>query len=212
MIATTDLIAQKLIRAVEEADSSLRLITAVQNLANARLIAAIPTLIQVLGYNNPGAAVAAVDGLIQIGEPVVLPLLEKLDDYNYGARAWAVRALAGIGDPRGLNTLLVAAKTDFAMSVRRAAAKGLGTLHWHQLPPEQLENSLFEALEALIQVSQDHEWIVRYAAVVGLAALLNLTSTRPDWQGRIIAQFEQMLTTDDNLAVCTRVRRAQQSN
>jgi len=212
MIATTDLLAQKLIQAVEEADSSLRLLTAVQNLAQARINAAIPTLIQVLGYNNPGAAVAAVDGLILIGEPVVSPLLEKLDDYNYGARAWAVRALAGIGDPRGLNTLLVAAKTDFAMSVRRGAAKGLGNLHWHQLPPEQVETSLLEALEALIQVSQDHEWIVRYAAVVGLAALLNVTSTRPDWQARIIAQFEQMLTTDDNLAVCSRIRLAQQSN
>jgi phycocyanobilin lyase subunit beta len=209
MSATTDLNAQKLIRAVEEADSSMRLITAVQNLANARLTAAIPTLIQVLGYNNPGAAVAAVDGLIQIGEPAVSPLLEQLDGYNYGARAWAVRALAEIGDPRGLNTLLVAAKTDFAMSVRRSAVKGLGNLHWQELPPEQVQNSQGEALAALIQVSHDHEWIVRYAAVVGLAALSRVVSTRPDWQAQIIAQFEQMLTTDDSLAVCTRIRKAQ---
>ncbi|PZV09727.1 MAG: phycocyanobilin lyase, partial [Leptolyngbya sp.] len=57
-----------LIRAVEAADSSKSLQEAVQNLAAARLEGAIPTLIAALSYNNPGAAVAAVDGLIQLGE------------------------------------------------------------------------------------------------------------------------------------------------
>ena len=124
---TNNSLAQQLINAVEEADSSAKLLEAVQNLAAACLEESVPTLIAALGYNNPGAAVAAVDGLVQIGEPAVKPLLELLDNYNYGARAWAVRAMAGIGDPRGLNTLLDAAKNDFALSVRRAAARGLGT-------------------------------------------------------------------------------------
>ena len=66
---------------------------------------AIATLVQVLGFNNPGAAVAAVDGLIALGSPAVEPLLSRLDPRNYGARAWAVRALAGIGDVRGLELL-----------------------------------------------------------------------------------------------------------
>jgi phycocyanobilin lyase subunit beta len=126
---TNNSLAQQLINAVEEADSSAKLLQAVQNLAAASLEESVPTLIAALGYNNPGAAVAAVDGLVQIGEPAVKPLLELLDNYNYGARAWAVRAMAGIGDPRGLNTLLDAAKNDFALSVRRAAARGLGTIH-----------------------------------------------------------------------------------
>ena len=43
----------------------------------------------------PGAALAAVDGLIAIGPEAVPPLLGTLDARNYGARAWAVRALAG---------------------------------------------------------------------------------------------------------------------
>ncbi|HLO48947.1 MAG TPA: HEAT repeat domain-containing protein, partial [Kamptonema sp.] len=83
----------ELIRAVETADSAAGLLNAVKALAETNSESAIPTLIAVLGYNNPGAAVAAVDGLIQIGEPAVLPLLEQLDGYNYGARAWAIRAL-----------------------------------------------------------------------------------------------------------------------
>jgi phycocyanobilin lyase beta subunit len=131
---------QQLISAVEEADSSAKLVEAVQNLASSGSEEAVPTLIAALGYNNPGAAVAAVDGLIEIGEKAVKPLLQLLDNYNYGARAWAVRALAGIGDPRGFNTLLDAAKNDFALSVRRAAARGLGTIHWQQMSSEQRSN------------------------------------------------------------------------
>ena len=70
---------QTLIRAVDEADSSTHLLEAVQALAIAQTEAAIPALIAALGYNNPGAAVAAVDGLIGLGEASVLPLLEQLD-------------------------------------------------------------------------------------------------------------------------------------
>ena len=57
-----------LIQAVDAADSSDLLLEAVEDLADACLEGAIPTLIAVLSYNNPGAAVAAVDGLIQLGE------------------------------------------------------------------------------------------------------------------------------------------------
>ncbi|CDN11143.1 Phycocyanobilin lyase beta subunit [Richelia intracellularis] len=67
--------AQALIQAVEAADSSTRLLEAVENLAAVALEESIPTLIAALGYNNKGAAVATVDGLIKIGEPSVQPLL-----------------------------------------------------------------------------------------------------------------------------------------
>jgi phycocyanobilin lyase beta subunit len=82
----------ELIQAVAAADSAGALIEAVRSLAAARSSAAITTLITVLGFNNPGAAVAAVDGLV------------------YGARAWAIRALAMIGDPRALEVLLDTAR------------------------------------------------------------------------------------------------------
>jgi phycocyanobilin lyase subunit beta len=201
-----------LIRAVEAADSSKLLIEAVQNLASAQLNEAIPTLIATLSYNNPGAAVAAVDGLIQLGEPAVPALLELLDMYNYTARAWAIRALAGIGDPRGLVTLLGVATADFALSVRRAATKGLGTMKWYWFPAEILEMAQTEALEALLFVAQqDEEWVVRYSAIVGLQALGQAIATsHPEWRSQIQAQLEQIANHDNSLAVRARVWMAQQ--
>lgn len=200
-----NIIAQKLIRDVEDADSSAKLLEAVQNLAAAGLEETVPTLIAALGYNNPGAAVAAVDGLVQIGEPAVEPLLELIDNYNYGARAWAVRALAGIGDPRGLNTLLDAAKNDFALSVRRAAARGLGTVRWHELIPEQAVFAQKQALEILIEVCQDPEWVVRYAAVTGLEALaLAVSVTDTISISQVISQLELMANTDIEVAIRAR--------
>jgi phycocyanobilin lyase beta subunit len=201
-----------LIRATEDANSSSLLLEAVQNLAAARLEGAIPTLIATLSYNNPGAAVAAVDGLIQLGEPAVPALLEQLDRHNYTARAWAIRALAGIGDPRGLVTLLGVATADFSLSVRRAAARGLGMMKWHWFPEELLEIAQEEALEALLFVAQqDEEWVVRYSAVVGLQALANaIAPTHPEWRSQIQAQFEQMANNDSSWAVRARVCMAQQ--
>ncbi|QKQ77556.1 HEAT repeat domain-containing protein [Nostoc sp. TCL240-02] len=204
-------LAQILIRAVQEADSSERLVDAVQELAAAGIEESVPTLIAALGYNNPGAAVAAVDGLITIGEAAVSPLLELIDDYNYGARAWALRALAGIGDIRALDTLLEAAKTDFSLSVRRAATRGLGTLRWHQVPPEKVESVQTEVLEALLLISQDPEWVVRYAAVTSLETLaIAIAVTLPDQASQITNQLQQMLDTDTDLGVRTRVKFAQE--
>jgi phycocyanobilin lyase beta subunit len=201
-----------LIRAVEVADSSLLLQAAVKNLAASRLEGAVPTLIASLSYNNPGAAVAAVDGLIQIGEPAVPGLLELLDLHNYTARSWAIRALAGIGDPRGLVTLLGAATADFALSVRRAAARGLGMMKWHWFPDELLEIAQAEALEALLFVAQeDDEWVVRYSAVVGLQFLADaIAVTYPEWRSQIHSQFEQMAVNDESWAVRARALMAQQ--
>ncbi|MBE8996901.1 HEAT repeat domain-containing protein [Nostoc sp. LEGE 12447] len=204
-------LAQILIRAVQEADSSERLVDAVQELAAASIEESVPTLIAALGYNNPGAAVAAVDGLIAIGEAAVSPLLELIDDYNYGARAWALRALAGIGDVRALDTLLEAAKTDFSLSVRRAAARGLGTLRWHQVPLEKVESVQTEVLEALLLISQDPEWVVRYAAVTSLETLaIAIAVTLPDQASQITNQLQQILDTDADLGVRTRVKFAQE--
>ncbi|NEP16615.1 MAG: HEAT repeat domain-containing protein, partial [Leptolyngbya sp. SIO4C1] len=157
--------------AVEAADSAQALIDTVEALAELKDERAIKPLIQVLGFNNPGAAVAAVEGLIQIGVPAVAPLLEKLDGHNYGARAWAIRALAGIGDLRGQDLLLEAAAEDFAMSVRRAAARGLGRLRWQDLPAEARLPSQLRSHRVLQQATRDEEWVVRYAAVVGLQDL-----------------------------------------
>ena len=160
-----------LVEAVQRADSALGLLQATQALAASAHPDGATCLVEVLGFNNPGAAVAAVDGLIAIGVPAVDTILTNIDGYNYGARAWAVRALAGIGDVRGLEVLEDALGKDIGPSVRRAAARGLGQLQLDQLPPPQRRATAERCLQALVEGCRDGEWVVRYAVVVGLESL-----------------------------------------
>ncbi|MFN7873131.1 MAG: HEAT repeat domain-containing protein [Cyanobacteriota bacterium] len=173
-----------LIAAVDGAHSAESLVQATRTLALAlatppseptavtpEMLNAIRTLVGVMGFNNPGAAVAAVDGLMACGPAAVEPLLEGLDNHNYGARAWAVRALAGIGDGRGLDLLEEALQGDIGPSVRRAAARGLGQLRLETIEAEIRTPVWNRCLGALERGSQDDEWVVRYAVVVGLESL-----------------------------------------
>jgi phycocyanobilin lyase beta subunit len=202
---TNSALALELIQSVEQADSPSRLVAAVRALAEARLEAGIPTLIAVLGYNNPEAAVAAIAGLVQLGDVAVQPLIERLDDYNYGARAYSFRALAAIAHPDSLDTLLSAAETDFAPSVRRAAAKGLGNLRWSLLPSDVRSHSQEKAKNTLLLLSNDSEWAIRYAAVVGLQALAQSDQiTSPELVSQILSRFAQIANTDSDLAVKAR--------
>jgi phycocyanobilin lyase subunit beta len=162
----------EMLKAIEDADSAVKLADGVKLLAESPYLEAIPHLIRALGYNNPGAAVAAVDGLILRGEPAVLPLLELLDGYNYSARAWALRALSGLGDPRSLSLLLDTAQNDFALSVRRAAARGLGTIKWEQMDPAEVAAAQAQVLQVLLEICADPEWVVRYSAITGVERLL----------------------------------------
>ncbi|MEM8642792.1 MAG: HEAT repeat domain-containing protein [Cyanobacteria bacterium P01_G01_bin.54] len=158
-------------QAIDQAGSAESLRQAVIRLSDLRAEESILKLIEALGYNNPGAAVAAVEGLIAIGRPAVEPLLGNIDGFDYGARAWANRALAGIGDPRVLDNLCDASLSDFALSVRRAATKGLGNIHWDWLAAAERPAAQTRALQTLQQAIADEEWVVRYAAVVGLEGL-----------------------------------------
>lgn len=197
---------ESLIIAVEKADSANDLLTAVENLAAAKSEAAIPTLTDVLKYNNPGASVAAVDGLIALGQVAVPYLLANLDGYNYGARAWATRALAGIGDVRALDLLLDAAVNDFSFSVRRGAARGLGNIIWSDLEESRVfeaQRSVFTALEKLSQ--GDPEWVVRYAAIVGLEGLGNAAA---EFGGAIGGLLGQIQETEAEIVVRLRANQA----
>lgn len=160
-----------LVHAVQRADSALGLLQATQALAAAAHPEGAACLVEVLGFNNPGAAVAAVDGLIAIGTPAVDTILANIDGTNYGARAWAVRALAGIGDVRGLEVLEDALGNDIGPSVRRAAACGLGQLRLETVPAEERQPLALRCLRALVEGCRDGEWVVRYAVAVGLEAL-----------------------------------------
>lgn len=203
MSSSADLAA--LISAIEMADSKAGIVQAVHALAAAQDPGAIPMLIKVLGYNNPGAAVAATDGLVSLGEVAVPALLEQIDGYNYGARAWAIRALSLIQDPRALSALLEATRGDFALSVRRAAAKGLGTLDWSKLPASEVETAQSEALATLLGALQDPEWVVRYSAVVGLQALALTLLQSPSFE-QIVIHLHQIVAQDPVSAVQARAQ------
>ncbi|MEL6787107.1 MAG: HEAT repeat domain-containing protein [Cyanobacteria bacterium J06607_15] len=200
---------QQLIAAVNQADSADLLLKTVEDLAAVGDRTAIPTLVEVLGFNNPGAAVAAVDGLIEIGEPVVPYLLHNLDGYNYGARAWATRVFAGIGDPAALDLLIEAAVSDFSQSVRRAAAKGLGSIIWSKLPKEEIATAQQKVLKTLLLATEDGEWVVRYAAVVGLEALAQtLAVSQPELVSRIGDRFEELVCSESQQAIVARIKYA----
>ncbi len=200
---------EQLIEAVNQADSADLLLETVENLAENPDEAAIPTLVEVLGFNNPGAAVAAVDGLIKIGELVVPYLLNNLDGYNYGARAWATRVFAGIGDPSALDLLLEAAVTDFSQSVRRAAVKGLGSIIWLKLPEEEVVPAQQKVLQTLLLATEDGEWVVRYAAIVGLEALGNtLAKTQAELLAKITDRFKALIESEPEAAIRARIEYA----
>jgi phycocyanobilin lyase beta subunit len=193
---------KSLIQAVDEADSAEKLVKAVRALAQLQHEAAIPTLTTVLRYNNPGAAIAAVDGLISLGEVTVPYLLENIDGYNYGARAWATRVLAGIGDPRALEVLIDAATSDFSFSVRRGAVKGLGNLKWQN----SLETDIFPDLEktftTLASVALDTEWVVRYAAIAGLESF---AMKQAALRATVIEKLTELSMTETEFIVKTRI-------
>jgi phycocyanobilin lyase subunit beta len=190
-----------LLQSIEVAENATKLADAVKALAEEAIPETAPELIRALNYNNPGAAVAAVDGLIAIGEPAVAPLLELLDNYNYGARAWALRALSGIGDPRSLSLLLDTAENDFALSVRRAAAKGLGSIHWDLMAAADVADAQVKCAKVLLGLCDDPEWVVRYSAIAGLESLGQAA-------GQIKGRLAQVAAQDVEIAVQARARLA----
>ncbi len=198
-----------LIRAVDEADSPERLIAAVKALADAQLDSGVETLIRALGFNNPGAAVMAMKGLIRMGSSVVPALLAQIDDYNYGARSYSIRALAAIADPQALDVLQKAAATDFAPSVRRAACKGLGLMQWSSLPPEQIAERQQQTWATLQQVIQDADWSIRYAAVCGMSGLA-IAAHVPQLNTTICHTLAEITAQDNELAVKARAQLAKE--
>lgn len=207
LVTETDNI-QSLIAAVNNADSAPALIRAVRSLAAVRSPEAITTLITVLGFNNPGAAVAAVDGLVALGQEAVPALMEQLDSYNYGARAWAIRALAMIGDPRALEVLVETARGDFALSVRRAAAKGLGFIDWERLAAAERAIAQASAIAALKAALEDPEWVVRYASVVGLSGIATTRKTQGDNIHDLVTRLQTVAHQDSEVVVKARAQLA----
>ena len=153
------------IEALDRARSTPELVAATRALCNLDDPEAAETLVKVLGFNNPAVASVATQGLIQLGRDVVPTLLVSMDARNYGARAWVVKALAALRDPRGLDLLEHALEADIAPSVRRSATRGLAEL---ECDLTSANNQLNRCFRGLLKAGQDDEWVVRYAAVFGL--------------------------------------------
>ena len=153
------------IEALDRAGSTPELVAATRALCNLDDPEAAETLVKVLGFNNPAVASVATQGLIQLGRDVVPTLLVSMDARNYGARAWVVKALAALRDPRGLDLLEHALEADIAPSVRRSATRGLAEL---ECDLTSANNQLNRCFRGLLKAGQDDEWVVRYAAVFGL--------------------------------------------
>lgn len=102
---------------LDQATSTAELVQATRAIASLQDPEAAETLIKVLGFNNPAVASVATEGLIRLGCAVVPKLLVSLDARNYGARAWVVKVLATLRDPRGLELLEHALQADIAPRV-----------------------------------------------------------------------------------------------
>ena len=160
------------IRHLDDARTTPELVRATKAVCALQDPAAAPTLIKVLGYNNPAVAAVATQGLVALGRAIVPTLLTSLDAQNYGARAWVVRVISALRDPRGLELLDRALQADIAPSVRRSATRGLAEL---DLIGSTAPADLSRCCLALFRAAHDDEWVVRYAAAYGLEQRLTVT-------------------------------------
>jgi phycocyanobilin lyase beta subunit len=154
---------------LEQATSEAELLGAVRALGSLGQVEGIPLLIRAFGFNRPAVGEAALEEVLRFGEAAVQPLLANIDGFDYGARAYSVRALARIGHGDAYPFLVEAIVADFAPSVRRAATRGLGRVA-AQRPLSDQE----QALQLLRQCLGDADWGVRYAAVAALTDLARL--------------------------------------
>ncbi|MGC6483638.1 MAG: HEAT repeat domain-containing protein [Synechococcus sp.] len=159
---------------------------------------AAETLVKVLAFNNPAVAAVATEGLIQLGRKVVPTLLVSMDARNYGARAWVVKALAALRDPRGLELLEHALESDIAPSVRRSATRGLAELDL-VLPTDR--EPLNRCYQSLLKAGRDDEWVVRYAAVFGLERRLQTSPLATELNNQAVAMITALASNSEDVKV-----------
>jgi phycocyanobilin lyase subunit beta len=202
---STEELVQAKIHAVEQAQSPENLIAAVRALAGSESPAAIPALIAVFGYNNPAASAIALGAVIAWGDRAVADLITQMDEYNYGARAYSMRCLATIASVQSLEVLIKAATADFAPSVRRAAAKGLGNLRWQDLPDSAQADTQQQIFTALTSLCESGDWSIRYAGIAGLQTL----GMRNQSLGQTVGDFlEQYQHREQDRSVRARIQLA----
>ncbi len=189
---------QAALEQLSQATSSESLLSAVTTLATSDHPAALEGLIKAFGFNNPEVADVALTGVLRFGDRAVDPLLKSIDGYDYGARAYSIRALARLGNLQALPLLLQSIQSDFAPSVRRAAVRGVGATAFAGSPAQHQE-----AVQVLSQCLADTDWVIRYAALCSLATLY--PGTTPIFQDPIIAAVQDALQ-DSEAAIYLKAR------
>ncbi|BEV36069.1 HEAT repeat domain-containing protein [Synechococcus sp. M16CYN] len=187
---------------LNRAQTTSELICATQAVSALMDLEAAPTLIKVLGFNNPSVAAVAIQGLIALGRNVVPVLLTNLDERDYSARAWAIQAIATLRDSRGLDLLERAISTDIAPSVRRSATRGLAEM---ELGGPTFFQDFSRCCKAIFKAATDDEWVVRYAAAFGIEQRFTPRSSNHDLdeQARVLLRS---LASDSEKVKVVRLR------
>ena len=189
------------IHELDRATTTPELVRATQTLCGLKDLEAAPTLIKVLGFNNPAVGAVATQGLIDLGRDVVPMLLANMDDGNYGARAWVIRAIATLRDPRGLDLLEHALNADIAPSVRRSATRGLAEI---ELKGPNVSKNFSRCCEALFKAATDDEWAVRYAAAFGIELRFHHDCSNYEFKTKALVQLKQMASNSEAVKVVQR--------
>lgn len=123
----------------------------------------LPVLVDMLGFNNPAAANIAIDALAVAGRDSIPSLLTGVAAFNYSVNAYALRALALIGNPSVADVCLACARKGPIPNVRRAACRALAALKYDDQAQAE------EAYKcAILLADAEPDWSVRYAAIVAL--------------------------------------------
>ena len=183
---------------LDQATSTPELVKATRALASLQDPGAAETLIKVLGFNNPAVASVATEGLIRLGCSIVPELLVSMDARNYGARAWVVKVLATLRDPRGLELLEHALHADIAPSVRRAATRGLAEL---DLNNTKDADAIRRCYLGLLLAGRDDEWVVRYAAAFGLERRLQQSNPTGSISDQALAVLRKLSSSSEDVKV-----------
>ena len=183
---------------LDQATSTPELVKATRALASLQDPRAAETLIKVLGFNNPAVASVATEGLIRLGCSIVPQLLVSMDARNYGARAWVVKVLATLRDPRGLELLEHALHADIAPSVRRAATRGLAEL---DLNNTKDADAIRRCYLGLLLAGRDDEWVVRYAAAFGLERRLQQSNATGSISDQALALLRKLSSSSEDVKV-----------
>lgn len=144
-------------------DSPSALIDCATLIADAHSPAALPVLVDILGYNNPIAAAVAVSALSrpETAAAATPLLLQGVAAFNYSVNAYALRALGALRDG-GVAPVVAAAATGGPIpNVRRAAAAALARLDVPDV------GGVWATLRGVAAEAQG-DWSVRYAAVAAM--------------------------------------------